>query len=121
MASMGSLLGGAAPMLCGSGVLPLHMAAGQGTPLKLAAATCGRLLRSVSCSGGATASRGRQSGSPSSALSWQPAQWRSIISRAGTAGLLTYLACRALAAGSGGVLVIDQPMQVFAGLHAATG
>ena len=76
-------------MLCGSGVLPLHMAAGQGTPLKLAAATCGRLLRSVSCSsGGAAASTARQSGSgPSSALSWQPARWRSISSRAGTSGV----------------------------------
>jgi len=92
---MGSLLGGAAPMLCGSGVLPLHMAAaGQGTPLKLAAATAGRLLRSVGCSSGGSAasSGGRQSGSnPSGALSWQPARWRSIISRAGTSGVLGHL------------------------------
>ncbi len=79
-------------MLCGSGVLPLHMAAGQGTPLKLAAATAGRLLRSVSCrsSGGAAASGGRQSSSPGSALSWQPNQWRSFLSRAGAPGVLVH-------------------------------
>ena len=76
-------------MLCGSGALPLHMAAGQGTPLKLAAATCGRLLRSVSCSSGSSASTssGRQSGNPSGAVCWQPVRWRSIISSAGVSGL----------------------------------
>ncbi len=83
---MGSLLGGAAPLLCGSGALPLHIAAAQrGAPLKLAAATCGGLLRTVG-GNAASAPDGRQHSGVGALAWWQPSRWRSAWSRVGTAG-----------------------------------
>ena len=80
---MGSLLGGAAPLLCGSSALPLHIAAAQrGAPLKLAAA-CGGLLRSAG-NADAPAPSGRQHSGVGSLAWWQPARWRTAWSRANT-------------------------------------